>query len=93
MPTVVTSARDFRDMAIEALADSEALLLERVGELEADVRSYRELAVAGFDALATLTRQHDQLYEDCRQLREEYRRLREELLLKAGADDERSGPV
>ena len=55
--------------------------------LEADVATYRELAVAALDALREKTLKNKFLTEDNRRLVDELRALREELLLRAGADD------
>lgn len=81
-------ADDYRDLVIRQLSDDEALLLERVASLEADVATYRELANAACDALRDLTVRHKRLQESTERLRDEYRALRERLLFEAGADDE-----
>jgi len=73
------------DLVIETLALSEAELLDRVAELEADVQVYRELALAGFDALRSLTRSHERLREQHQRVRDDYRALLEQLL-HAGTD-------
>ena len=69
----------------EMLALSEAELLERVASLEADVAVYRELALAGVQALADLTVRHARLRDDRARLLDEYRRLREHLIRDSGA--------
>lgn len=80
--------RDYRDLVIEMLADSEAALRARVSELEADVGTYRAISVAALDALERLTAQNLQLQNDLTREREAYRALREQRLLEAGADDD-----
>jgi hypothetical protein len=49
------------DLVIEALADSEASLRERVQSLEQDVEAYRGLAVEAIHALHYVTRERDRL--------------------------------
>ena len=66
---------DYRDVAIEELAISEAVLLERVSSLEANVATYRALTCAAFDALHDLTVAHDQLRARHHRMRDEYRHL------------------
>ena len=63
---------DYRDLALQTLADDEALLRARVRSLEADVDAYRALAQRLLAALAHL--------QEPRRLREENRWLREELM-------------
>jgi hypothetical protein len=77
---------DGSDLTIETLALSEAELLEHLASLETDMAVYRELAVAGFDAVRDLTIRNDKLRADRDRLRDENSALREHLLLKAGAD-------
>ena len=76
-------SRDYRDIVIEELADAEALLLERVASLEADVQSYRLLAQEAIHALHDLARERDRLRERHHRLLNEYRALREDLLRAA----------
>jgi phage shock protein A len=78
--------QDDRDVVIRQLADDEALLLERISSLEADVGVYRELAAAACDALRDLTVRYQRLHASFSQLRDAYRALRARLL-EAGADD------
>jgi precorrin isomerase len=78
---------DHRDLAIAEFADTEAALLERLVNLEADVAAYRELSTAAFDALRTLTVEYQTLQASCHRLREQYRALCERTLLKAGVDE------
>jgi hypothetical protein len=47
-------------MVIEALADSEAALLSRLADLEADRRWFREISIAAIHALYDLTRKLEQ---------------------------------
>jgi hypothetical protein len=79
--------RDYRDLVIEELADAEAELRERIASLEADVDSYRELAIAAFDALHDLTVARDRERVQHQHLKGAYRALCEGLMLQAGADD------
>ena len=67
------SRRDHRDLVIEALADDEALLRERVASLEADVAGYRDLAIEGIHALRALTIERDRLREANQRLRDAIR--------------------
>ena len=78
---------DHRDLVIADLADAEAALRDYVASLEADVGVYRELAIAGFDALRDLTMRLDRMTADRNMWRDEARRLREDHLLRAGADE------
>ncbi len=68
-----TSGRDHREFVIEALADDEALLIERVASLEADVAGYRELALEGLHALRALTIERDRLRTANQRLRDAMR--------------------
>lgn len=68
---------DYRDLVIEELADSEARLLERIGELEEAVARYRILAVAAIHDLARLTSERDSKARQLAAVREEFRRYRE----------------
>ena len=76
------------EIVIEDLADENALLRERIASLEADVGTYRELAIATLDALAHVTQQHQQLRNDYQEQSDAYRWLCQETLLRAGADDD-----
>jgi len=84
-PNARIQTRD--DVVIAELAASEAVLLERVASLEADVEIYRLMAQSAFDALADLTKRDRALQEACALVRDEYRGLRERLLEHSGADD------
>src|SRR4051812_28014785 len=53
--------RDYRDLAIEVLADEEAHLRARVADLEADNRTIRELLSAALERLHALTEQNARL--------------------------------
>jgi len=79
---------DYRDDVITMLADSEATLRDRIVSLEADVATYRELAVAAFDGLRNLTLRLERVTAERDRLRDDNRRLREDALLRAGAEDE-----
>lgn len=67
------SRRDHRDLVIEALADDEALLRERVASLEADIAGYRDLALEGIHALRALTIERDRLRAANQRLRDALR--------------------
>lgn len=69
---------DHRDLALEMLAADEAALRARGAELEADCRSYREIALAALDQLVGLTRQLDRARETIARLLAERRAPREE---------------
>ncbi len=73
-----------KDAALEFFAGRELELRERVASLEADVAVYRELAVAGFDALRDLTVRYRRLQASANRVHDEYRELRQQLLLEAG---------
>lgn len=72
--------RDNRDLVIEQLADSEAELLERVAQFEADRDSYRLLAQQAIHMLHDLTQQRDRLRASHHRLLDEYRRLRAQIM-------------
>lgn len=73
------------DLVIEALALSEAELLQRVADLEADVAVYRELAQAGIHELHELTLSHERLRDQHQRLLDEYRHLRVQIMSAAVA--------
>lgn len=77
--------RDYRDAVIEMLADSEAALLERIANLEADVRIYRELAQEAIHQLHDALEQCDRLHAQHARVLEDYRRLREQTMRAAEA--------
>lgn len=52
--------RDYRDLVIVDLADSEAALIERVAELITERDSYRVVAQRALDAVATVVRERDE---------------------------------
>jgi hypothetical protein len=64
---------DYRDLVITDLADSEALLRERVASLESDCTGYRLLAQEAIHALARVTRERDQARRELRYLRHQHR--------------------
>jgi hypothetical protein len=70
------TGRDARDAVIEALADSEAELLERIGLLQVDVAAFSDLSRAAVHALHALTLDNDRLRAAHHRLIEAYRRLR-----------------
>lgn len=55
-------------LLIEKSRHSDLELHERIADLEADLRSYRELALAALDALHHLTHERDRLQERLRRL-------------------------
>ena len=67
--------RDYRDLTIEHLTADKLELLDRLRDLEADLQSYRELALAGVHALHHLTRERDHLHVRLLVLLEELRAL------------------
>lgn len=79
------SEPDFRDVALELLADSECGLRDRCASLEADCDSYRALALAAIAAVADLTSDREGLRMQLRAVRDEYRALREYFLRQAAA--------
>lgn len=74
------SEPDHRDLVIEALARSEAELLERLAHLESLCESYRALSVTALGALHDLTLTCAGLRAQRRQLKDDYRALRTRLL-------------
>jgi hypothetical protein len=65
-----------------ALADEDSaleilILRDRIADLQADVRIYREIATAGVHALHAITRERDRLRTDVRELRTDLKFLRE----------------
>ena len=74
--------------ALIELLDHHQALRERVDSLEDDVARYRELAIVGFDTVRTLTLRLERVTVDRDRLRDDYRRLRDDVLIRAGADDE-----
>lgn len=72
-------------IVIEDLAYENVVLNERVASLEADNRTYHELAVAGFDALRAKTLELKSLQRIHRDLREEYRQFRVRMLIGESA--------
>lgn len=73
------------EFVIEHHAAENVELRERCAGLEADVGTYRLIALAALDALQTLTVRQAQLQERHARLSDEYRELREQLLLEAAA--------
>jgi hypothetical protein len=69
----VSSTRDYRDLVIEELADSGAALLDRIGDLEQQVRVWREIAQQGIHALHDRELQNRRLRDLLRSMREERR--------------------
>ncbi|MEP7306321.1 MAG: hypothetical protein ABJA98_12460 [Acidobacteriota bacterium] len=74
-PTNIARHCDHRDLVIAELADSEALLRQRIASLEADVAIYREISQAGIHALHNLTVQLGRLRQQHERLVVEYRGL------------------
>lgn len=76
---------EFLAFVIEHHAAENAELRERCAGLEADVGTYRQIALAALDALQTLTARQSALLERHARLSDEYRDLREQILLEAAA--------
>jgi hypothetical protein len=72
------SERDYRDMVIEVLADSEAELIDRVVELTSANSTEREVRQAAIHHLADVTGQLARLREQHHRLLDQYRHLREQ---------------
>jgi len=72
--------RDFRDLALEQLADDERLLREQLAHVDSERDAYRALALEALLALSTLTTQLDRIREQHWRLRDEYATLRRQLL-------------
>jgi hypothetical protein len=79
------NAIDYRDLVITDLADENDVLRAYIREIEADMGTYRELAVANFDALHRLSAEHSKLVNDYTRLADDSRRLREDTLIRRGA--------
>ncbi len=77
--------REHRDLVIEALADSEAALIEHVVALESERDSFRDLAHAAAGQLHDLTLQQRRLRAAHHRLLDEYRCLRAKLLSETQA--------
>jgi hypothetical protein len=69
-------ARDYRDDVIEALAQSEAELLERIVDLTTERDSYRLVAVQGIHVLHELQAELERVRRQHERLSEEYRAFR-----------------
>ena len=67
---------DDRDLALEAFAESEAALLEKISDLEADLVWHREINRAAIEALYVLTRRNGHLTERLRNLVRELHMVR-----------------
>ena len=82
---------DYRNLAVEELAASEAALKadiraleERIVDLVLEAQTYRSLAHMAIHALHHLTRDHDRLRQELVELKDEYRGFRERILRDAG---------
>ena len=84
----MVGARDYRELVIEDLADENVLLREGIASLEADLGTYREIAIATLDALVNVTQQNERLRHDYQQQRDAYRWLRDEILLRVADEAE-----
>lgn len=76
---------DYRDLAIETLADAEAELLDRVVDLMIERDAYRLLAQQAIHRLRELTVERDQLRASHHRLIDEYRTLRAQIILRQAA--------
>ena len=74
---------DHRDLALEAFAQDEQQLLERLASVEDDRDTYREMVQVSLQQLHDLTQSHQQLREQLRRVVDDYRRLREHLVTKS----------
>jgi hypothetical protein len=72
--------RDYRDDTIEAFALSEAQLLDRIADLQADIQSYRDVAVAGLHHAHDLQIENDRLGRNLKNLQDEYRAFRAQVM-------------
>ncbi|MCC7244017.1 MAG: hypothetical protein IT180_19000 [Acidobacteria bacterium] len=79
MPISITIHQDERDVALEHLAYDEALLRERVAELEADVVAYRALLHQALGVAHNLITDRDRLRDRYHAALDEARRLRADL--------------
>jgi len=70
--------RDYRDLALETLADSEAELRDMVLQLQADVVAYRQIAQSAIHALYKITRDRDRQRAANHRLLDAYRNLRDQ---------------
>jgi uncharacterized coiled-coil protein SlyX len=68
--------RDYRDLVIETLSDSEAELRARIVDLEFDRAAYREISIVAIGALRGMTLERDRLRDRLQHLVEELRALR-----------------
>ena len=81
---------DYSDMVIElleGLADENVILQERIASLEAEVGTYRELALVAFDALRRVTDRDRDIREANDRLNNLNHALSEELFLQSGVED------
>jgi hypothetical protein len=76
---------DYKDLAVELLADSEAALQERVANLEQDIAVYRELVQQALTVVHDVTIERDRLREQHHRLLDEYRHLRIQTMRQAAA--------
>lgn len=76
---------DYRDLAIEMLADSEAELLDRGVDLMIERDPYRTLARTAIHELHALTVKRDRLRAQHHRLLDEYRTLRAQTMREAVA--------
>jgi len=77
------SVGEARDLVIEMLADLEAESNEQIVSLEANVRTYRDLAQAAIHELHDLTRERDRLRAAYHRLLDAYRHLRAQTMGEA----------
>ena len=68
--------RDYRDLVIETLSDSEAELRARIVDLEFERTAYREISIVAIGALRGMTLEGDRLRDRLQHLVEEVRALR-----------------
>jgi hypothetical protein len=70
--------RDYRDLVIETLSDSEAELRARIVDLEVERATYREISIVAIGALRAMTLERDRLWDRLRHLVEDLRVLRDD---------------
>jgi hypothetical protein len=85
---IVTPLQDYRDLVIEALADSEAAVIERVAELEAlveealcDAESYRWLVQRLLDHWHAYIQRTDSIREENARLQRHIEQTMSEVVL------------
>ena len=81
----IPNPKTIADLVIEQFADELALKDERIASLEADVVSYRELAQASVQRIASLTTQIENISRQRDAIRNEYAAFRSRALDQVAA--------